>query len=471
MTLDGPPFELAYGKYETDTAYSDDDSEFKVGAATLNYTFDFAELISTTSYQERLVTSTTDLVADFGPLIGLFCQCTVDNAPFTGAFSTDRFVQELRLVSNEAERAAGNVEWSVGAVYSKEESGNGQRLEGLPSNFLLLDVNVPSELKEMAGFGNLTYFLTPKFDLTAGVRVAQIDATVAVDDGPEILLTDTPPTVVDDTIDTYSFSARYRASDDLSLYARIASGYRPAAANLPLRDAQGNNVAPVIIETDTLWSYEVGAKGAAAGGLFSYDLTAWYLNWSNLQARIYVNGAQTGGNANSDVTAYGVEGALAFSPTDDFSLSTSIAYTSSTLDDDETASFGAVAGESMPGVPEWTFALRASKNFELGAESDLTLGAGVRYQGEMNTGFEGGQASDGSTITPLIRNFDIDAWWQTDVSVAFKHRNFGATLYASNLFDEYGFSGGSARPAVGFIRATANVIQPRTYGAILTYDF
>ena len=26
-------------------------------------------------------------------------------------------------------------------------------------------------------------------------------------------------------------------------------------------------------------------------------------------------------------------------------------------------------------------------------------------------------------------------------------------------------------PWMGFIRATANVIQPRTYGAILTFDF
>ncbi len=465
VTLDGPPFELAYGKYETDTAYSDDESDFKVGALTLNYDFDFADLISTTSYQERLVSSTTDLVADFGPLINLFCQCQVDNAPFTGSQSTDRFVQELRLVSSEAAREAGNFEWSVGAVYSKEESGNGQRLEGLPTNFLLLDVDIPSELEELAGFANFTYFVTPKFDLTAGVRVAEIEATVAVDDGPEILLGDTPPTVIDDTIDTYSFSARYRATDDLSLYARIASGYRPAAANLPLAGASA------IIETDTLWSYEIGAKGVSSSGLFSYDLTGWYLNWSNLQARVYVNGAQTGGNANSDVTAYGFEGALAFSPADDFTLTGSIAYTSSTLDDDETSAFGALAGESMPGVPEWTLALRASKRFELGAESALTLAAGVRYQDEMNTGFHGGTGADGTTITPLISNFDVEAWWQADASVAFKHRNFGATLYATNLFDEYGFSGGLARPAVGFIRATANVIQPRTYGAILTFDF
>ena len=155
--------------------------------------------------------------------MALFCECTVDNAPFTGTISTDRFVQELRLVSHEAQsRAAGNLEWSVGAIYSKEESGNGQRLEGLPTGYVLLDVDIPSVLEETAGFGNLTYYITDRFDVTAGVRVSQVEASIAIDDGPEILVQDTPPTVIDDTVDTYSFSARYRPSDTRVQGQRVA---------------------------------------------------------------------------------------------------------------------------------------------------------------------------------------------------------------------------------------------------------
>lgn len=180
-------------------------------------------------------------------------------------------------------------------------------------------MNIPSKLEELAGFADLTYFVTPDFDVSAGVRVGDIKASVAVTDGPEILLGDVPPTKIDDTVDTYSFSARYRPSDTLSLYARIASGYRPASANLPLQGASP------IVETDTLWSYEVGAKGVAAGGRLSYDVTAWYLNWKNLQATVFVNGAMTGGNADSDVTAYGLESALHYSPTDRFAVTASAA--------------------------------------------------------------------------------------------------------------------------------------------------
>ena len=472
VALDGgPPFVPANGPYETDTAESDDVSEFWLTGLTLNYQFDFGTLVSSTSYQEREVTSTTDLVADFGPLVELFCDCTVDNAPFTGAQTTDRFVQELRLVSREAEPAAGAIEWTAGAIYSKEESGNGQRLAGLPTNFVLLDVNIPSELEETAAFGNLTYYLSPQLDLSAGVRIADVRASVAVVDGPQILIGNTPPVEVDDTIDTYSFSARYRPSDELSLYARIASGYRPAAANLPVRDVDGDNVASPIVETDTLWSYEVGAKGLAAGSQLGYELTGWYLNWKNLQARVYVNGVQTGGNADSDVTAYGLEGALTYSPIEDLVIRASAAFTDSTLDDDETSAFGAVAGENMPGIPEWSAALRADYSIQLSGGTQVMLGGGVRYIGDRDTGFEGGIGQDGTVITPLIYNFVAEKHAVADINIGFKHGRFGGSLYATNLFDEYAYSGGSARPAAGFIRATASVIQPRTIGAAVTFDF
>jgi len=472
VALDGgPPFVPANGKYETDTAYSDDKSKFWLTGLTLDYEFDFGSLISSTSYQERDVTSTTDLVADFGPLVALFCNCTVDNAPFTGTLTTDRFVQELRLVSKEAEREAGNIEWTAGAIYSREESGNGQRLAGLPTNFVLLDVNIPSVLEEYAAFGNLTYYVTPQFDLSAGIRIADITASVAVVDGPQIIVGNTPPVEINDTIDTYSFSARYRPSDTLSLYARIASGYRPAAANLPLLDDEGNSVVPPIVETDTLWSYELGAKGNAADGQLAYELTGWYLNWKNLQARVYVNGAQTGGNADSDVTAYGFEGSLAYSPIADLVVRATAAYTHSTLDDDETSAFGAVAGENMPGIPKWSAALRADYALHLSGDTLVTLGGGVRYIGDRDTGFEGGTGSDGSEITPLIYNFVAEGHAVTDLSVGVKHGRIGGSLYATNVFDEYAYSGGSARPAAGFIRATASVIQPRTIGATITFDF
>lgn len=468
VPLEGPPFEPVYGPYSTDTSYSDDEYTMDIYGLALDYEFDRARLISSTSYQELRTSSVTDLVVAFGPLVELFAGEPVDEAPFTGGYSTDRFVQELRLESDNNDQ----LEWTVGAIYSDETSGNRQRLEGLPSGFVLLDVNIPSTLKELAGFGSITYYVTPEFDLTAGGRLAHVETTVAVDDGPEILVSDTPPTSSSNNIDTWSFAARWRPTDDLSLYGRIASGYRPENANLPLRDVNGDNVAPLVVESDTLWSYELGAKGVASDGLLSYDVAAWYQSWSDLQARIFVNGAMTGGNANSDVTAYGFEGTMNLTPIDPLTLIASVAYTHSTLDDDETSAFGAVAGENLPGVPEWTLSTLARYDFAVSDGLDGFVGGGFRYVSDRDTGFEGGIGSDGELITPLISNFVISDFVLVDANLGFIWDRFTATLYATNLFDEYGYSGGSARPGVGSsIRATANVVTPRTIGARLSFNF
>ncbi len=467
VPLAGPPFEPIYGDYSTDTSYSDDEWKLDVYGLALYYEFDNSRLISSTSYQDLQTSAVTDLVVSFGPLIELFAGEPVDEAPFTGGYSTERFVQELRLESDSNEK----LEWTIGAIYSDEESGNLQRLEGLPSGFVLLDVNIPSTLEELAGFGSLTYYFNPDLDLTVGGRIADVKTTVAVDDGPEILVTDTPPTVDEDTIDTWSFALRYRPSDALSVYGRIASGYRPSNANLPLQDANGNNVAPLVVESDTLWSYEAGAKGVTSSGKVSYDVAAWYQSWEGLQARIFVNGAMTGGNANSDVTAYGFEGTLNYVPIEPLTIITSLAYTHSTLDDDETSAFGAVSGENIPGVPEWTFSTMARYDFSWGGSVDGFAGGGIRYVDDRDTGFEGGVGSDGEVITPLITNFVIDDYVEVDANIGFRTDRFSGTLYVTNLFDEYAYSSGSARPAVGFVRATTSVVQPRTVGVRFSVNF
>jgi len=464
----GPPFEPVYGPYETDTSLSDDQYKLDIYGLTLNYEFDRSRLISSTSYQELRTSAVTDLVVSFGPLLELFSGEKTTEAPFTGGYSTDRFVQEVRLESESNDK----LEWTVGAIYSDEESGNLQRLEGLPAGFVLLDVNIPSTLKEFAGFGSVTWYLNPNFDITAGGRLAKVKTTVAIDDGPEILVVDTPPTKSSKNIDTWSLAARWRPSDNLSLYSRLATGYRPANANLPLKDEFGNNVAPLVVESDELLSFEVGAKGVANEGRLSYDVAAWYQKWDNLQARIFVNGAATGGNANSDVTAYGFEGTINYSPIDPLTLIASAAYTHSTLDDDETSAFGALAGEDIPGVPAWTFSAMARYDFHVTDSINGFIGGGVRYVGDRNTGFEGGIGKDGTEITPLIANFVIDSFVLADANVGIVTDRFTTTFYVTNLFDEYAYSSGSARPGVGdSIRATTSVVTPRTAGVRFSVAF
>jgi len=469
VALVGPPFAPANGPFNTDEGAMALTDEFELYAGTVSYDFGWARLLSSTSTQTRDVANASDLVATFGGLIDLLsgqAPGTTTSAFFTGRTLTDRFVQEIRLESPANER----FEWVVGAIYSNEESSNLQTLLGNPGNFQALDVDLASELQETAVFGQGTFYITRNFDIAVGARLAEIESSVALTDGPGLIVANLPETTDSDTVDTYSLTARFRPSPDHSLYARIASGYRPQNANLPLMSG-GVNVAPLIIATDTLWSYEAGAKGRLFNGVATYDVAVWYNDWSNPQAVTFVNAATTGGNANSDVTAYGFEGALSITPAQGVSIVGTVGYANATLDNDETAAFGALEGENLAMLPEWTASLRAQYDFPITANVDGFVTGGVRYVGERDTGYDGGVGSGGVVIVPRIANFVLEDYVVANLAGGVRMGPVQATLYVNNLFDEYAYTGGSARPIVGGVRAIANVLQPRTIGVTLSYNF
>ena len=152
--------------------------------------------------------------------------------PLDSQISTERWAHEFRLTSANNE----HLEWLVGLYYTKEESSNFQEAVAQPSGFNLVTQGFPADYKEKAAFGNLTYYFTPQLDATVGVRLSSNDMGVLFSGTGFLAGPALPRQTVSDDVQTYLFNARYRPNDDLSLYVRIADGYRPASANLPLLD-------------------------------------------------------------------------------------------------------------------------------------------------------------------------------------------------------------------------------------------
>ena len=156
-------------------------------------------------------------------------QATILESPL----STKKFIQEVRLTSAENDK----VEWLVGAYYANENGTNLQEdVTTPPPPGRLFVADFPSQYKEYAGFGNLTYYLTDNLDVTGGVRVSHnvvdfdffTDGVLTVGFGPSVSESQTTK----DTVATYLANLRWRPTDDLSLYFRAASGYRGPGAKL-----------------------------------------------------------------------------------------------------------------------------------------------------------------------------------------------------------------------------------------------
>ena len=352
-TTTGQP---VFGKYQQSTAGEEPtEIEFELSSATIEYQGGWGTATLASSYQEFSQIAIVDLTRFFGPLVDAQTGSPpgTNTVPLDQRISTDRWVHEFRLTSANNE----HLEWLVGLYYTKEESSNFQGAVASPSGFNLVTQQFPSDYEEKAAFGNLTYYFTPQFDATVGVRLSSNDMGVLFSGTGFLAGPNLPEQTVSDDVQTYLFNMRYRPNDDLSLYFRAANGYRPASANLPLIDPSTGGVLSVpFVKADTLWSYELGAKGNLSDSAFGYDVAVYLLKWKDLQVFRSFQGVNVGGNADSDVTATGVEATLTYQPSTGFNIAASLAYSQSELDEDD-PSIGGLEGEQLPGIPEWTFSL------------------------------------------------------------------------------------------------------------------
>lgn len=460
------PFDVAtgdplLGRYTKASADEPTEIEYDLASATVDYEMDWATFTLASSYQEFQQPAVLDLTAFFGPIVDgiLGVPVGTNETLLDSVISTDRWAHEIRLTSPNNEK----LEWLAGAYYTSEESSNFQGVRVIPGPFDLVTQQFPSEYEEIAAFGNVTWYFAPNFDATVGMRFSSNDVSVTYS-GTGLLAGPTiPKTTVSDDVDTYMFNLRYRPSEDVSLYARIASGYRPVSPNLGLIDpATGEILSVPFVESDSLWSYEAGAKGVLAGGTVLYDVAVYHLKWQDLQVFRSFMGVNVGGNADSDVTANGVEATLTLQPTDSFYLIGALNYANSELDDDD-AAIGGVEGEQLPGIPEWTFSLKGNWTFPLGSSAEGFVGGGVIYQDERKTSFIG----NGVDIVPPSPNYTTDDYVTADLRIGANFGRYEVALFATNLFNEYAYQTASTAAGIG----SATILRPRTIGAVFSAEF
>lgn len=460
--------EETYGEFTSNGAIGEYVTEQEIYSATINYEADFASVNFTSSYVSSESSSANDATARFGALLELLGGLedgAVTAAPLSVVTESEKTSHELRFTSNKE----GNTEWIAGLFYADESTSNEQSLVGLPANILGLYANFPSEYKELAAFGNFTYYFSPKFDVTAGMRFSKNElALTFVQDG--LLLggqfSEEQLETAKDDVQTYLLSTRYRPSDDTSIYARIASGYRPASSNLAVNHPQtGELLSQTTVDQDSVWSYEVGVKGDLAQGQFQYDTSLWYLDWDDFQANVTFFDLSTMGNARGGITAYGFDGAFTYMATKDFSIKTAIAYSDSTLNEDEPALFG-VKGAALPRVPKWTLSSIARYDFEINSVYSW-FSAGFRYTDSSPSAFTNDDPSD-----PTL-NIQSDAYALIDLNTGFELDNLSVNFYVNNLFDDSSYSSfsGSAVAGTDIMSITGVPVKPRTIGVSATYSF
>jgi outer membrane receptor protein involved in Fe transport len=439
-----------------------------------NIRYQFANgisLTSSTSYSHFSVKELADDTEVFQPAFGALGSLFSFSGPVEPR--TNKFTQEIRIASPANE----HFEWLAGAFYDNEDSHylsgiNSHYLFGTPPPALAPTVAALANYetvdghptyKEIAGFGNATYYITPQFDVTAGVRYSHNDQTSTnAATGYLVAIGVLQPfrsSESSDNVWTESFAVRWRITPDTMLYARAANGYRPG----------GSTSSSSTFDPDTTWNYEAGIKTSALDGRLTADFAAFYIDWSNVQLNFF-NGTNTViGNA-GDAKSQGFEAEATYIPIDGLTFAANLAYTDAQITAlIPGATGGAVPGDELPFNSKWAGALRADYAFPLSSTFEGNVGASLRYKSAFNTTFPGDTGT---------RFYRLPSQTYIDLRAGISTGRYSANLQVLNVGNERNLIG--AAEFFGVPQAAADAAgQPvnltyapgRTWGLSLSARF
>ena len=259
-------------------------------SADLSWDFDWATLVSATSYSTHTQLYTRDDTLKYGILYPLF-GIPAGIAPIDQDASTKKITQEVRLSSP----ATDTLEWLVGAFYTHEDTVNDQYIyaetnAGRPiAGFNpLLAAQLPDTYEEYSLFGDLTYHVTDQFDVAGGLRYARNNQGFDIAAKGFLVGSHDLTGSSSEGVVTYSFGPSYKITKDIMTYFRVSSGYQAGGPNIPYPGV------PPTVKSDTLTNYEVGLKSEFWNQRAQFDVALLLISTGRTSRSRGVSASATG---------------------------------------------------------------------------------------------------------------------------------------------------------------------------------
>jgi iron complex outermembrane receptor protein len=365
----------------------------RFGLADVNVSYDLGggkTLTSISSYIQRkidVLRDATALTASItGGSFGAPARVFELDSPLDDHTKAHGFTEELRLSGGTKP-----LQWVFGGFYSNNHRDYGQGLlvtgfedqcktgcgplTGAPTKgaFIapkdgLFWSDLHYKFKQTALFGEVSYTVNPRLDVTGGLRYYNFDEKrVQTFDG---LFADAGRSSGSTSADGIAprVMLSYKLSDATRLNAQISKGFRLGGINDPLNVPLCSASDLVTFgghdqwKDETLWNYEVGSKSSVMGGKGSFNAAAFYADIKDLQATV------TAGTCSSRVIfnvpkarSAGAEVEFELAPSDRFDFAVSASHTDSKLRSTVTSTdksgvttvvSGIRSGNRMPSVPE-----------------------------------------------------------------------------------------------------------------------
>lgn len=373
-----------------------------------------------------------------------------NSATEDGIDDLEQFTQEIRLAY-----AKDRLNWQAGVFFFDSE------LEITTDPFFVPPTTVKHTNESWAVFGQASYDVTEKLNITAGLRYTEDEKDL------EALAANFPvdPVNVDGDEVSWDLAALYQVNDNLNVYGRVARGFR--APTIQARDVAFFG-APSTADSETILSWEAGVKSELFDRRVRINASVFYYEIEDQQLSAIGGGGNLVQLVNADEgVGQGFEADVQWTPNEYFSLIAGYSYNDTELKDGGLAvapcgsgqctvldpldgnGNALVDGNPFPHAPETITFLRSDLVRPINGDGELFLSVDYARQGETNFFLYDSAEfrSDG--------NFEIGA--------RFGYRRadgaWEAGFFGRNLTDEENLKGG-----IDFNNNTGFVNEPRIIG-------
>ena len=428
-----------------------------------NYTGPDFNFTSQTSYQENYRYYTSPIDGDFSPIDGV----SIINNYGSNWNTVKTGIQEVRFSSPAASNSL--IKWTAGAYGFSNNSptkqgihyGKDAGLLGSPiANFTSININTSTNYG-MAFFGQATYIITPRFDITAGLRYDYEHKKEFINgafqsDGSN------PITIRPDTSSTASFRAftpklsmAWHLTDENNLYASYSRGFRAGGLSQLGSDPSQPPLYAYMPEYSN--NYEAGTKNTFWDNRIRLNIAAFYTLVTDAQVpTLILPEAITVTKNAGRLNSVGVEIELASTPFKGFELDYNFGYTharySSLNIPDGNGHTVNLKGNHQLFTPDVTSMLAMQYTCELGGrkQKKLSIHGDWRYIGDQYFDFANHNEQKAYSL------FNTRAGVSTD--------RFGIFIWAKNIFNkkyvDYAYDFGAV-----------HLGNPQTFGVSLKINF
>lgn len=392
--------------------------------------------------------------------------------------NAETFQQEFQLLSD----GEGSFNWVVGAFFLTDEifeifsiqqfDINDQPSPVFPApgggtTSYVFDRHTNTDTDSIAVYGQGTFSVTDRFNLTAGVRWSEDDKTYMLREfgflgvlgfNPDLDLNET----FDDT--TWRVGVEFFSSDNSMWYGSVSTGFRSGGFNRFLDDPTTDR-NETIFDSESITAYEIGTKNTLMDGSMRLNVAAFFQDLEDQQVSTVSSVAGTGqsGFFNAGQTEVsGLEVELQFQATENFYLFGTATLLNAEYKEFMSPGFAGdvgeqdLAGNQTQRAPDVRVTLAGAYDFTLGNGGLLTPSVTGQFSSEYYQ----------TQFNTVLDRQDSFSKWDVRLTYITPSQNWRVEAFVENATDEdvqaYGTYGGSNAYFV-------NYMPPRMYGLRVSY--